>query len=322
MGSYAQAAHDAVVQRVEQHADRRVEFGQGEEPLVSQPGQDPALDDLDANLDLGLVTRFAGSGRQDRRAVVRRHLGIGPVHHRLVEAGAGDPGLEIVADQQLRHAAEVGEGTDVAANPVRQCLTPDSAGVGEARRPEHGHEDLRLPLLPACPVHHAHRAAGEVDEHSLARPVHLPQRRFQPPRPAAIQVAEPGVAEPLRRGGPILLPYQRQGHVGTAQLPMDPGPVRQWPLVRGQRRRRREQPRLQLLVIQLCQQRPGQARTMKSVQVLAHRRLAHAQAAGNGALGQAVAQPQPQNVSYLAHWHSLARHLAPLLSAKGEATCG
>ena len=61
----AEVAHGAAVEGVEELADRLVEFGQGEEGAVAQPGQDPALRDEDAGLDLRLVARLSGPGGQD-----------------------------------------------------------------------------------------------------------------------------------------------------------------------------------------------------------------------------------------------------------------
>ena len=187
----AEAAHGAVVQLPDQPGDRAVQLGKGEKPLVAQPCQDPALHDLDADLHLGLVARLVGPGRHDGRTVVRRHLAIGPVHRRLVEAGAGDARLEIVADQLTRHAAEIAERPHMRADPVRQPLAPGRAGKGEARRAEHRDKDRRLALLPACPLHDRHRAASIVHEQTLARRMHLAQRRLQPAGPLAIQVAKP-----------------------------------------------------------------------------------------------------------------------------------
>jgi hypothetical protein len=50
----------------------------------------------------------------------------------------------------------------------------------------------------------------------------LAHRRLQPASPAPVQIAEPGIAEPVGRTGPVLLPQQRQGHIGAAQLAMLP----------------------------------------------------------------------------------------------------
>jgi hypothetical protein len=66
-----------------------------------------------------------------------RHVGVGPVDHRLVERGLGDAGLQIVADRLPCGAAEIGEGADVRGDPVRQLLAPGRLGVREAGGAEH-----------------------------------------------------------------------------------------------------------------------------------------------------------------------------------------
>ena len=73
------AAHWPVVQIVEQRSDRRIEFGQREEAPVPQPRQYPASDRLNADLDLGFIARLVGPRRDDRRAVMPRHVGVSPV---------------------------------------------------------------------------------------------------------------------------------------------------------------------------------------------------------------------------------------------------
>ena len=84
------------------------------------------------------------------------HVGVGPVDHRLVKAGLGDAGLEIIADRLPGGAAEIGEGADMRADPIRQLLAPHRLGVGEARRAQHGDKDLHRDDLAG--------AAGEIDE--------------------------------------------------------------------------------------------------------------------------------------------------------------
>ena len=56
----AEVAGDALVERNDQLAERRVQFGEREEPPVAQPRHDPALRHLDGDLDLGLVPRPVG----------------------------------------------------------------------------------------------------------------------------------------------------------------------------------------------------------------------------------------------------------------------
>lgn len=52
----------AVVERVQQPADLPVQLGQAEEGVLAEPGQNPALDDEYAPLDLRLVTRWVRVG--------------------------------------------------------------------------------------------------------------------------------------------------------------------------------------------------------------------------------------------------------------------
>jgi hypothetical protein len=60
-----------------------------------------------------------------------RQVGVGPVDRRLMEAGLGDPGLEIVADRLASDAAEISEGADSCLAKERAYLrlrTVDDAG--------------------------------------------------------------------------------------------------------------------------------------------------------------------------------------------------
>ena len=130
--------------------------------------------------------------------------------------------------------------------------------------------------LPARPVDHLHTVAGEVDEHPIARHVHLAQRRLQPADPLAIQIAEPGVAEPIQaaRAAAILLPEQRQRHVRPTQLAVHHSPVRNRTLVRRNSGRRRIQQHLKLVVIQPLGQRPPQPSAASPCHLAMHGSLA------------------------------------------------
>ena len=200
---------------------------------MPQPRQDPALHHLHADLDLCLVPRLVRPGGDDRRAVVRGQVGVGPVHQRLVEAGAGDPGLQVVADDLPRHAAEERQHVHMYGDPVRQRLAPDRLGVDETGGAQDRDEDLRAAYLPGRPIEHLHGVPGEVDEQLLPSQVYLAQRRLQSPNPGPIEIAEPGVTEPIRSTGAVFFPKQRQCHVWPAELAMDRCPIRRRPLVHG-----------------------------------------------------------------------------------------
>ena len=77
-------------------------------------------------------------------AVMGGELLISPIDARLVARRLGDTGLEVVADDRLRHTADRGERVDMRADPVRQCLAPARFRVSVVRRAERGDKDVRL----------------------------------------------------------------------------------------------------------------------------------------------------------------------------------
>src|SRR4029077_596284 len=100
---------------------------------MPQACQDPAPDDLDADFDFGFVARLVRARWNDGGAVMPRQVGVGPIDRRLMEAGLGDPGLEIVADRLPGDAAEIREGGDRGRDPIRKLLAPPPPGRGEMR---------------------------------------------------------------------------------------------------------------------------------------------------------------------------------------------
>jgi hypothetical protein len=132
---------------------------------MSQRSVPDLIGDQHASFDLGLVTRPAWPGRQHGGSVVRRHLGIGSVDLRLVQAGLDDGDLGVVGNDETRHAADGGTGARVGADPITERLRPGRLDIGEARGAQHRDEDLRLAHLAGHPVDdHRHRVAGIVDE--------------------------------------------------------------------------------------------------------------------------------------------------------------
>ena len=113
----------AFVVELPQLADRGVEFSQTVEAPVAQAAEQPSLDDQHRDFDFRLV-RPARPCRQDRRIIMRRRLGVGPIDLRLVEAGLDDGDLGVVRHQQLGHAADGGKGPGVGSDPVAKPLRP------------------------------------------------------------------------------------------------------------------------------------------------------------------------------------------------------
>ena len=229
------------------------------------------------------------------------------------------PDSQVVADDLSRHPADERQHVDVHGNPVRQRLRPVRFCKRVARGSQHRDEDLGPAHLSGCPVDHLHGVAGEVDEHPLTGGVNLPQRRLQAANPFAIEVAEPGVAEPVLRTCPaaVFFPEQRQRYIRPSQFAVHHRPIRHRPLFRRHRGRWRKQKGLELDVVDPVRQRPTQPRPASSRYVAVDRSLAQPQALCHRPLGQPLTQPQPQHLTYLPHRQSLAWHLVPLLLGKG-----
>ena len=202
---------------------------------------------------------------------------IGPVDSRLIAAGGRDPGLEVVADDRLRHPAEELKRVDVSPDPVRQPLAEAGFGIGVVRGPQDRDEDLGVAHLPGDRIEHRHGVAGEVHEQLLARGMGLAHGRGHAAAPFAVEVAEAAVAVTVGMLAAIVLPQQRQRHAGTAQLGMDMGPVRQRLRPRRVIARRREQLALQRGIVELARDRPGDADHRRTPDVLPDRRAAEPQ---------------------------------------------
>ena len=56
----AEMTGHAAVQLIQEFVDGLVQFDEREEAALAEPCQNPSLDDLDADLDLGLVARLVG----------------------------------------------------------------------------------------------------------------------------------------------------------------------------------------------------------------------------------------------------------------------
>ena len=92
----------AIVELRDQFGDGGVQLGEREEAPIAQLGDDPAGRHLHRHFDLGLVARPVRPRRHNGRVVVGRHLGIGAVDRRLVEARLGDARPQIVGHHLRR----------------------------------------------------------------------------------------------------------------------------------------------------------------------------------------------------------------------------
>ena len=263
------------------------------------------------------LSRFVRPRRQDRHAVVVGELQIAAVQARLVAVRVGDRGLEIVADHELRRAAQESEQVHVRADPVGDLLARPRRREDVARRAHGGDEQLHRPHLAGRRVDDVDRVAGEVDEHLLAGGMALPHRRAQPALEGAVLLAEPTVAEPVRMSGAILLPQERQGDALAPHLLVERRPFRSRTSARRIRgRSRREQKALQRRVVEPVRQGPAQARHAGALEIRVHRPVAERHGAPDHALAQPALELQTQDIADLPHRQSLGWH-GPLAVGRG-----
>jgi hypothetical protein len=108
---------------------------------------------------------------------MRRHLGVGAIDLRLVEAGLDHCYFGVVRHQQPGHAADRGKGPGVGADPVAECLRPARFGIGEVRGTQDGDKNLRRSGLAGEPIDdHRHRVARVIDKQLVAAGMVLPHR--------------------------------------------------------------------------------------------------------------------------------------------------
>ena len=155
-----------------------------------------------------------------------RHLGVGPIYLRLVEAGFDDSDFGVVRHQQFGHAAERCEGSGMGADPVGQRLGPARLSVGEVGGAQDRDENLCRTDLAGEPINdHRHRVAGVIDKQLVAADVSLPHRHRQSRRPTAVQLAEARIAIPLGAALDVLVPQHRQGDVLALELTVNLSPI-------------------------------------------------------------------------------------------------
>ena len=263
-----------------------------------------------ATFDLGLVARLAHARREHREAVVLREILIGAIDAGLVARRLGDPGLQIVADNRLRHAADRGQGVDMRTDPIGKPFRPARLGVGVVGCAERRDEDVGGTLRAICLIKHRHRVAGIIDEQLLPGRMRLPHRRRDRFAPFAIEIAEAAVTVAVRLLRAVLLPQQHQRHAAPLHLLVDLAPIDRRTR-RTRLARNRKQPPLELGVVDLLGHRPGDADHAGSAHVLPDHRLADARRLADLPQAHPKRVLEPQHVTHFAHRQSLRWHREP-----------
>lgn len=204
---------------------------------------------------------------------MRRHLRIGAIDLRVVEASLDDGDLGIVRHKQPRHPADRRKRMRVSADPIGEPLCPRRLRIGEVRRTHDGNEDLCLSDLSGQPIRDGNAVPGIIDEQLVTADVALTHRHRQPTFPAAVELAEARVAVAVRVALDVLIPQDRKRHVFALEFAMDADPIRlgvaTMPLLGGGDA---VQACFQNFVGHLVSKRPAQPRRCKALQRLAHRR--------------------------------------------------
>jgi hypothetical protein len=244
---------------------------------------------------------------------VRRHLGIGSVDLRLVQAGLDDGDLGVVGNDETWHAADGCKGARVGADPIAKRLRPGRLDVAEARGAHDRDEDLRLTHLASQPVDdHRHRVASVIDEQLVATHVGLAHRDRELAFPDSVQLAEAGVAVALRIARDVLVPQDRQCDVLAFELAMDSRPVRlDLTPVTLLRAGIGEQPRLECGVGHVLGHRPAQPGSLEAFDCRADRRRGHSNPTGDLTGRYATNELQPKHFAHVAHGRSLCWHPVP-----------
>ena len=106
-----------------------------EEGVVPEPGQYPALHDLDPDLHLGLIAWLGSAGGDDGKAIMLGEGRIGAIDLGFIAVGTGHGRFEVIGDDDLGDPTEGRKGPDMGADPVGQTLGPGRLGIGVVRGP-------------------------------------------------------------------------------------------------------------------------------------------------------------------------------------------
>jgi len=244
-----------------------------------------------------------------------RHVSIGPVDLRVIEAGLDHRRLCVVRHDEMRHAPDRLKAARMGVDPVGEPLRPRRLRVGEARCAENRDKDLRLAHFPSQSIDdNRHAVACVIDEQPFTGDMRSTHRHRQAAFPPLVEFAEPGIAIAAGMALDVFFPDHRQGDVFALHLPMNARPVRLFmaPMALflagiG------EQPLLQRRVGQRGVERPKQTDRLATAQRQPHRRWRNADPPRDLARRH-PARLQSQAIAHKAHGDPLHRHQVPSLA--------
>ena len=96
-----------------------IQLWEGEEGVMAESRQNPALHHLYPHFDFGFVSGAGRAGRDHGNAIVLCQRLVCPIERGLIAVRPADSRLEVIRHQHLRHSPERFEGADMRADPVR-----------------------------------------------------------------------------------------------------------------------------------------------------------------------------------------------------------
>lgn len=168
-----QAAVHAVIDLLNDRRQGLVDLGNRREAPMTIPEFEQAHDQPHRVLHQSLVLGRGDSGRNDGGAVVGGQLCVAGVEVRIVEMGLAGPGLQIVWNRDVRHAAEEGVHPLVGSEPARLLFVLEGAREDELAEAQYPDEDVSF-LWPARGVLPEDLIAGPIDL-AVGAGVELPQ---------------------------------------------------------------------------------------------------------------------------------------------------
>lgn len=205
-------------------------FGKGKEALIPQSGEDPRRGVFDCPLRMGLVLRMLHTGRDDGDVVMLRQFLIAAVQNRLVSGILRDAGLQVIRNQEPRHAAEVGVCVNMTKQPVFQLHVWAHFHVGVSAARKYGDEEISRRTLARNGIPYRQGISSPVHLHDITGFMLDAHCGFRDPRPPAVLVPE--LCAHVRPFAnlcavpAVLVPKQGQRHTGLCQFPVNSSAVR------------------------------------------------------------------------------------------------
>jgi len=228
----------------------RIDLSEGEEGVVPEPSENPALHDLHPGLPLGLIPGLGSARWEDGKAIMLREGSLGAIDLRFIAMGAAHGRFEMVRDDDLGDPTESRKGLDRRADPVGQPLRPGRLGIGIVRGTKDRHANRHVMHFPTMPVDHRDALPGVIDKELLPSTMMLAHDQIKFLRPGSVGVTTPAVLPALGRGCLLFLPQQDQRDALAFEFAVDCGPIRHPVRRRGSGRdARKQQPFQRALII-------------------------------------------------------------------------